>query len=87
MTKSHRWAEFQRFLREVFRADPHYSRIPNYFPSGWRPPSESASLPPIPFKVTCRGMGLDPCRLREEHAYRVIRWHEVGDDAFRDSHT
>lgn len=60
MTRTHRWAEFQRLLREAFHADPRYSQIPDYCQRAWMPPSECTPLPAIPLKVTCREMGLDP---------------------------
>lgn len=54
------WAELRRLRRELFRADPHYGQITDVWLGAWKPPSECTPLPPIPLKVTCSMMGLDP---------------------------
>lgn len=52
----HRWKDF----RQMFRADPHYTRIMDDSLGAWEPPSQCTPLPPIPLKITCQEMGLDP---------------------------
>lgn len=78
MTKSQRWVEFQRLLREIFRADPHYPRIMDDSLRAWRPPSECTPLPPIPLKVTCREMQLDPRTVCGGSIERVARQMRFG---------
>lgn len=68
--KLHYWTELRQLRRELFRAAPHYGQITDDWLEAWKPPSEYTPLPPVPLKVTCKMMGLDPRKVDSARSWR-----------------
>ncbi len=59
-------------VRAMMKSDEHYAAALS-FVGAWQPPSFVAQLPPVPLKVTCATMGIDPIKVTSEPLSKAAR--------------